>query len=65
MDFSTNELEMILSSLKAEGRALRNIMNDLEHRKLHNGDQNVHIQMRIHEIGTIVAKIENELISNK
>lgn len=55
------EYEMILSSLKAEGRALKRIIDDLEHRNLHDGNQNVKIQMRMHEINDLAIKIKDIL----
>lgn len=55
------EYEMILAALRAEGRALRQMMNDLEHRNLHDGNQNVKIQTRMHEVNDLVKKINNIL----
>lgn len=64
MNFSTNELEIIMTALKGEGRALRNIMNDLEHRKLHNGDQNMAIQTMARAYEDLYRKVEAEKLSD-
>ena len=63
MILTRNDYEMILAALRAEGRALRQMMNDLEHRNLHDGNQNVKIQMRMQEINDLVKKI-GEILKN-
>ncbi len=57
-NLTTREIEMILIALKGEQRTLHNLMNDLERRNLHNGNQNVSIQERMHEINDLINKID-------
>lgn len=58
MKLSNNEIEMILTGLKTEQRTLHNLMNDLERKGFHNGNQNVEIQTRMHELNDLIRKLE-------
>jgi hypothetical protein len=57
------ETNLIIESLKAEHRALREMMNDLEHRGLHQGNQNVAIQTRMGEISDLVKRLDGKALA--
>lgn len=58
---SKNEIEMILLALASEARSLTTMMNELERRNLHMGNQNVEIQRRRAEVTALIAKMDKML----
>lgn len=58
MKLNKTELNMILMSLKTEQRELNRLMQDLERKGFHNGNQNVEIQTRMHELNDLIRKLE-------
>lgn len=57
-NLTTGELFMIINALKAEQRTINNMMHDLERRGFHNGDQNVVMSRRMHELNDLINKLD-------
>lgn len=57
VDFSQDEKDLLLNSLKMEWQTLQQMKNNLMRRNLHNGNQNVEIDDRMDEVAALMDKI--------
>jgi hypothetical protein len=57
LDLNENDLDTIIRSLKTELRNLRETMNNLERNGFVDGDMNVRIQMRMHEVNGLLTRL--------
>lgn len=56
-NLNRRETDLIINALKTEQRTLHNLMNELERRGFANGNQNVDIQTRMHELNDLIRKL--------
>lgn len=57
-NLNQREADLIINALKTEQRTLHNLMNELERRGFSNGNQNVEMQTRMHELNDLIRKLE-------
>lgn len=60
MELNRREANLIMEALKTEIRTINNMMQELERRGFHNGNQNVIMQKRMVELNDLYFMIQDQ-----